>query len=262
MPSVTLQRAQQLFALCDAQICCPCSTPGSCIPFLYPDDGCWGRAHEMCRLMIADGAAPEKVWIQGSLNVASHNKPNCLVGWNWHVAPTLQVDINGTPETYVIDPSLFNEPVTLATWKGLQGDPSASLTPSSADIFYLFTNLTDPTYSQTNIVLADHRTKLRLRSAGTDGPPPYISCMVAPSGTQWFALIEGHQTQLWFTWGWPASQHVLWNIMPLTPCPGGAQLTWDVAVERANTTQATYWITVKNLSADRVRFAGRFDVLS
>jgi hypothetical protein len=86
--------------------------------------------------------------------------------------------------------------------------------------------------------------------------------MVTPSGTQWSALIEGNQTQLWFTWGWPAAQHVLWNIMPLTPCPGGAQLTWDVAVERTNSTQATYWITVKNLSGDRVRFAGRFDVLS
>ena len=52
------------------------------------------------------------------------------------VAPTLQVDISGTPQTYVIDPSLFNDPVTLATWKGVQGDPNATLTPSSADIFY------------------------------------------------------------------------------------------------------------------------------
>jgi hypothetical protein len=262
MSSVSLQRAQELFALCNSQICCPCSTPGACIPFLYPDDGCWGRAHEMCRLMIADGAAPEKVWIQGNLNVASKNKPDCLVQWNWHVAPTLQVVINGSLQDYVIDPSLFDEPVPLATWKGLQGDPSATLTPTSADIFLIFGNVTDPTYAQTNTVLANYRTILRLRSAGSDGPPPYTSCMVAPAGTQWFGLIEGGQTQLWFTWGWTASQQVLWNIMPLTPCPGGSQLAWGVAVERSSSLQATYWITVKNLSADRVRFAGRFNILS
>jgi hypothetical protein len=47
--------------------------------------------------MIADGAQPKKVWIQGNLNVNSQNKPNCLVQWGWHVAPTLQVDIGGSP---------------------------------------------------------------------------------------------------------------------------------------------------------------------
>jgi Glutaminase len=261
-PIVTLQRARQLFDLCNTRICCPCSTPSPCIPFLYPDNGCWARAHEMCRLMIVDGAQPEKVWIQGYLNVNSHNKPDCLVQWGWHVAPTLQVDINGSPQTYVIDPSLFNEPVPQATWKSIQGDPSASLTPSSADIFYLWGGTTDPTYSQTNADLVTYRNKLKLRSAGSDGPPPYTNCMVKPGGTQWFGLIEGNQTQLWFTWGWSASWHVVWNIMPLTPCPSGSQLTWDVAVERASSTHATYWITVKNLSADRVRFAGRYNILS
>jgi hypothetical protein len=55
---------------------------------------------------------------------------------------------------------------------------------------------------------------------------------------------------------------MIWNIMPLTPCPGGRQLSWDVAVERANTGQVTYWITVTNLTADRVRFAGRYNFLN
>jgi glutaminase-like protein len=263
MPApVSLPRARQLFDLCNARICCPCSTPAPCIPFLFPDDGCWGRAHEMCRLMIADGAQPEKVWIEGNLQVSSHNKPNCIVQWGWHVAPTLVVDVNGTPATYVIDPSLFNAPVPLATWKGVQGDPSATLTPSGADIFYLWGGQTDPTYSQTNTVLTTYRTMLRLRSAGSDGPPPYTNCVATPGGTQWFGLIEGNQTQLWFSWGWPAELHMVWHVMPLTPCPGGAQLTWDVAVERASASHATYWITVTNLSADRVRFAGRYNVLS
>jgi hypothetical protein len=259
-PSITLARAEQLFALCNGRICCPCSTPAPCIPFLYPDNGCWARAHEMCRLMIADGAQPEKVWIRGWLAVSSHNKPDCLVNWAWHVAPTLQVLINGWPQTYVIDPSLFNEPVPLATWKGIQGDPSASLTPTGADQYWPDGG-TDPTYAGTNSDLAHYRNVLKLRSAGADGPPPYTNCMVQPAGTQWFGLIEGNQTQRWFTWGWPAGTHVLWHLMPLTPCPGAAQLAWGVAVERANATQATYWITVRNLTGDRVRFAGRYNIL-
>jgi hypothetical protein len=262
MAVVSLSRAQQLFALCNSRICCPCSTPGACIPFLFPDDGCWARAHEMCRLMIADGAAPEKVWIQGGLRVNSSNKPNCIVQWYWHVAPTLQVDIGGTAQIYVIDPSLFNEAVPLATWKGIQGNPSATLTHTSATQYGLGGG-TDPTYSQTNIDLNRFRIDLRLRSLiGFDGPPPYTNCMTRPTGTQWFGMIEGNQTVRWFTWGWPARMHVLWHIQSLTPCPGGPQLTWKVETERASANDATYWIVVTNLTADRVRLAGRYNILS
>ena len=263
-PPVTFQRARQLFDLCQSKLCCPASAPAPCIPFPYPDDGCWGRAHEMCRLMIADGAQPEKVWIQGRLRVATVNNPTCQVGWGWHVAPTLQVSTGGGVQTYVIDPSLFQEPVPQTTWHGVQGDPAATLTPTSADLFHWVWNptLTDPTYAQTNTVLATYRNALKLRSVSSNGPPPYTNCMVKPPRTQWFGSIAGHQTQQWFTWGWPAARHVIWTVMPLTPCPGGAQMTWDVAVERSDATHCTYWITVKNLSADPIKFEGRFDVLS
>jgi len=257
--TVTLQRARQLFALCNGRICCPSGATSPCIPFLYPDNGCWARAHEMCRLMIQDGAHPAKVWIRGALRVNSRNKPNCLVEWYWHVAPTLQVDV-GTVQTYVIDPSLFDEPVPLATWKGIQGDPNATLTHTAADQYWPDGG-TDAAYTQTAGDLVRFRNELKLRSAGADGPPPYTHCMTRPAGTQWFGLIEPNQTQLWFTWGWPPGLNVLWHVMPLTPCPGGPQLTWDVAVERAGSGQATYWITVTNQSSGRVRFAGRYDIL-
>ena len=259
---VSFQRARQLFDLCNAQLCCPCSATTPCIPFTYPDNGCWARAHEMCRLLIAAGESPEKVWISGNLSVPSQNKPDCLVRWSWHVAPTLQVSINGTAQTYVIDPSLCSEPVSQAAWKALQGDPAATLTPSSARIYYYWSGQTDDFYVDTNTVLAQHRNLLKLRSASSAGPPPYTNCMVKPGGTQWFGLIEGNQTQRWFTWGWPAHLHLAWNIMPLTPCPGGTQLTWSVAVERATASQASWWITVRNLSADRVGFSGRYDILT
>jgi glycyl-tRNA synthetase alpha subunit len=51
-------------------------------------------------------------------------------------------------------------------------------------------------------------------------------------------------------------------MMPITPKSGNPELGWDVAVERANATQCTYWITVKNLTNVQVSFEGRFAILS
>src|SRR5215813_8678555 len=115
MPSVTLARARELFNLVNSKVCCPANPSVPCIPFLYPDDGCWGRAHEMCRLMIAAGAEPRKIWIQGSLRVSSANKPDCVVNSGWPVAPILEVSSGAPAQTYVIDTTLFEEPVLQAT---------------------------------------------------------------------------------------------------------------------------------------------------
>ena len=173
---LSARRAQQVFDAMSATSCDPLAVPPPCIPFLYPDDGCWGRAHEMCRLMIAMGLKPKKVWIQGSLAAPTRNNPSCVVFWGWHVAPTLCVRTRFlSTQTMVIDPSLFATPVTEAQWKGAQGDPGATLTPSDASIFYLWGNVTDPTYAQTNTVLATYRLYLQNRSIQI-GPPPYANC--------------------------------------------------------------------------------------
>ena len=81
------------------------------------------------------------------------------------------------------------------------------------------------------------------------------------TGIQWTGTIGPNQTQLWFTWGWPANEHVVWYLMPSTPRPGAPELDWSVAVERANSSDCTYWITVKNLTPTNVDFEGRFAVL-
>jgi hypothetical protein len=176
---VSAARAQQAFNDMQATSCVPLTVPPPCIPFMYPDDGCWGRASEMCRLMQLQGLKPRKVWIQGGLNVATRNNPTCSVSWGWHVAPTLCV--RGRKffrhQDMVIDPSLFTTPVSKAQWKGVQGDPLATLTDTDASVFHLFyaPHATDPTYALTNGVLATYRLALLNRSIN-QGPPPYANC--------------------------------------------------------------------------------------
>jgi hypothetical protein len=173
---VSRRRAKELFDLCAAQTCNPLTIPPPCIPFMYPDDGCWARAHEMCRLMINAGAHPKKVWIDGWLHTPTKNHPNCFVNWGWHVAPTLCVRKGWFRRSeQVIDPSLFTEPVSKATWKGVQGDPSATLTDSSWTL-YQRPATTDPTYALTNDRLQFYRLRLQNRSLGPSGPPPYAGC--------------------------------------------------------------------------------------
>jgi hypothetical protein len=81
-------------------------------------------------------------------------------------------------------------------------------------------------------------------------------------GVQWTGTLAGNATGRWFTYGWPATWHVLWTVMPTTPRPGSPQVTWSVAVERASAEYATYWITVQNLTPGPVTFEGRYCILS
>lgn len=82
------------------------------------------------------------------------------------------------------------------------------------------------------------------------------------TGVQFTGTVNGGASHRWFTWGWRASEHVVWYMMPTSAKSGAPQLDWDVAVERANSTQCTYWITVKNLTSNPVTFEARFAVLS
>jgi hypothetical protein len=180
---LTLKQAQQLFDTMAATSCDPLTVPAPCIPFLYPEDGCWARAHEMCRLMIAAGARPKKVWIYHSpgnvLHVDTANSPNCYVNWGWHVAPTLCVRkfwwFFCRSREVVIDPSLFDGPVSKAVWKNIQNDPGAQLVDSTAAVYYRTSGGSvtyDNDYSQTNYYLSVYRLQLQNRALNF-GPPPY-----------------------------------------------------------------------------------------
>ncbi len=181
--AISEQQALAMFNMVSTKTCDPLTVPPPCIPFLYPDDGCWARAHEMYRLMLNTGVVSKKVWIYGSLHVKTKNSPNCQVFWGWHVAPTVCVNGSGWlgwlfRKEKVIDPALFNGPVIEATWKSVQGDPNAQLVGTDGSIYwrsYNGTTQTDPNYVGTNYNLAIYRLKLKNRSLQF-GPPPYANC--------------------------------------------------------------------------------------
>jgi hypothetical protein len=181
---VTMERARELFRTVNRQSCNPRTGAPPCIPFLYPHGGCTARAHQMCRLMIAAGVEPSKVWNFGDLKVKTPNEPSCEASWWFHVAPVVQVTTEDSldPQPYVIDPSLFGEPVPAERWLAVQGDcNSRPLTTSSAPFIPVMQGggfEYDPTYSQTMKLLAQCRASLR-RRCGAHGPPPppYAKCL-------------------------------------------------------------------------------------
>lgn len=82
------------------------------IAWKYKPDGCYARAHLMARRFEAEGVRVDKVWIKGDLYV-----PGTPINWNFHVAPIVYVeDEKGQIQKMVIDPSLFNKPVTVSEW--------------------------------------------------------------------------------------------------------------------------------------------------
>jgi hypothetical protein len=82
------------------------------------------------------------------------------------------------------------------------------------------------------------------------------------TGVQWTGSLAPNQTQRWFTFNWPANWHVVWYMMATSPQIGGPQVDWDVAVERANANNCTYWVTVKNLTNQNLTFEGRYAILN
>ena len=78
-----------------------------------------------------------------------------------------------------VDPSLFTQPVPVQQWNAVQGDPGATLAPSDASVFHRSKTAVvqyDPTYAQTAQVLSTYRLRLKIRSTGPAGPPPYRNC--------------------------------------------------------------------------------------
>ncbi len=85
------------------------------IPFKYPVDGCYARAHKMVQILEKKGIIAGKAFVEGELYVDS--KIFGEIGWSYHVAPVVLVKKGNENIPYIIDPSLFSKPVTFEEWK-------------------------------------------------------------------------------------------------------------------------------------------------
>jgi len=98
------------------------------IAFKFPVDGCYARAHLMVQRMQQMGLSPGKAWTFASdpsdpLWVSTPNHPDGMVSWGYHVAPTVPVKgDDGVVRDMVMDPSMFDHPVTVDQWKDAQHD--------------------------------------------------------------------------------------------------------------------------------------------
>ena len=82
------------------------------------------------------------------------------------------------------------------------------------------------------------------------------------TGVQFRGTLSPNQTQRWFTFNWPATGHVLWEVLPDTARPGAAEVGWSLAIERADANHVTYWITVNNLTNQSVQFEARYAIVA
>jgi hypothetical protein len=90
------------------------------IPFAYPDDGCYARAHYMSRKLEEKGIITDKVFLEGNLRVETANSPTGSVTWWYHVAPVVMVKKDGKEVLMVFDPSIFDRPVPVEDWVKIQ----------------------------------------------------------------------------------------------------------------------------------------------
>lgn len=103
LQTITMKKAQELFKKARAM---------KDIAWKYRADGCYARAHLMARRFEKEGIRVDKAWLKGDLYVADSNTE-----WNYHVAPLVYVkNKDGSISKMIIDPSIFDKPVTLEEW--------------------------------------------------------------------------------------------------------------------------------------------------
>jgi len=87
------------------------------IPFGYPREGCYARAAAMAQIAEKQDIIVGKIFVEGLLTVEPKGKFQVLL-WQYHVAPIVSVKHkNGKSELLVLDPSLFDRPITIKEWK-------------------------------------------------------------------------------------------------------------------------------------------------
>lgn len=101
------------------------------IAFGFLADGCYARAHLAHKKLVDLGLYVQKAWAFPADRIGSET-PVLLAsllgekyGWYFHVAPALTVVVpDGSLQKMIIDPSMFDGPVTKKEWACAMGAPA------------------------------------------------------------------------------------------------------------------------------------------
>jgi len=157
--------------------CEPSAAPAPCIPFQFVGDGCHVRADLMCHALAGTGVSAGKCWTYGDFHIPSASYPTCHVVWDWHVATAVRLNTAQGPETYVIDPSLFDQPVPLARWLGRMAHPAPAAVITGPSRYYrLETGYEYPVDMKHRDRLAEYYRKQLRNQTAESGVPPFANC--------------------------------------------------------------------------------------
>ena len=96
------------------------------IPYQYAHDGCYARAHAIRQVVENNFGynsykrfiiTPSIAQMPLTVKATKWSNSGCCISWRYHVAVALKVrQSDGSLPWYVIDPSIFSEPVTASNW--------------------------------------------------------------------------------------------------------------------------------------------------
>jgi hypothetical protein len=177
-------RARDLFQEVSRRDCCLPYLSASCVPNLFPDTGCWARAHVMCQMLADLDIEAGKAWIYsniGNLRANSHNHPNCALTWNYHVAPVVRIG-DGAEDLLVLDPAAFCAAVPYAKWRNAFGRPDACVVTDR--LIFRQSTYCVGVYETKGLLahtLMHLHAYLIARAKGSATTPPYAKCRRCPN---------------------------------------------------------------------------------
>ena len=157
------------------------------------------------------------------------NKPNCVVEWGWHVAPTLQVATASGVADLGHRSLALRRAGAAGDWAASRATRPLARAVERSDLPALAGRRLDRNRShlrKTKRRSGDVPQRAHAALGRARRSAAVLRVHDAGRGVQWFGSIGPNATRRWFTFGWGAAWHVIWTVMPLTPCPGGPQLTW------------------------------------
>lgn len=82
------------------------------------------------------------------------------------------------------------------------------------------------------------------------------------TGIQFRGTVAANQTHSWYTFNWPASEQVIWTVVPDSINTSTPEISWSVAVQRTSSTYVTYWISITNQTGSAVDIEARYAIVN